>query len=604
MGILTPVTWTIRYMLSGVDALGLPSVMLALSLMIGAGLTTTAQAIPPGQHDYDKLGQFERATVDPVLKRLGREVESAPNGKHIRQLVVENLDVFTSETDQWLAWANHVHKVTAKDVIAREVLLQPGDRWSKDRVDESIRRIRDPFLSNVVVILPLTTDHPERIDLLVVTKDVWSLRLNTDFEAQGNSLLSMNVSLAENNFLGWRKKLSYGFSMTQGQMGTGPQYVDPNIAGSRMTMTARAQALFSRADGAFEGSTSDVTLAYPLWQLASRWGGSVRFRHYDGPVRVFEGNVLRTYDSPDTPALESVPWEYEYTLYQGTAQLFYQAGTWLKQQVRFGIDVFSTTARMRDGFSGETTVQSAFERDVLPRQETSSAVFLSWRMFTPTWATYRHLATFDLREDYRVGPEFSWRVSQALTGLGSDVDYTSIRALFTYAVDPGLSSYFKLRVEWSGRLQGDELIDQQASSTLYFASPMLADALRLIARAEVSARFNDRSNRFLTGGGDSVLRGFDVAVFQGQRRFIANIELRTAPLPIWFLRMGGVLFWDGGHVSETFSQYRLHQNVGLGLRLLIPQVNPYVIRVDWAFPIADGFSAWPGRVSFGFQQAF
>jgi hypothetical protein len=64
------------------------------------------------------------------------------------------------------------------------------------------------------------------------------------------------------------------------------------------------------------------------------------------------------------------------------------------------------------------------------------------------------------------------------------------------------------------------------------------------------------------------------------------------------------LYWDGGHAANAFDDLRLHQNVGLGLRLLIPQINPYVIRVDWAFPVTSGFPAWPGRVSFGFKQVF
>jgi hypothetical protein len=519
-------------------------------------------------------------------------------------MLVENLDVFSEGADSWLTWANYLHRVTAKDVISREVLLQPGDRWNWERIDESVRRIRNPFLSNVVVILPIETAVEDEVDILVVTRDVWSLRVNTDFEAQGDSLLSLSASLAENNFLGWRKGLSYRFIMNQGQMATGPSYSDPNVAGTRMTLSASASALFGRDSGEFEGTSSDMTLAYPLWQLASNWGGSLRIRHFEGPVRVFQGTSLFTYDAPETQVVESIPWEYRYRLVQGTAQAIYQAGTFLKQRLSFGVDVYTTAASVLADETFPDELRASFERDVLPRQETSTALFIHWRMFQPKWATLRDLATFDLREDYLVGPEFSWRIAQALRVLGSDVNFTTISTYFSYAVDPGFASYLKFRADWRGRLQGSEVIDQQVTASAYYASPMIAKAFRIIMRGLLTARYNDTTNTFLTAGGGSGLRGYGIGVFRGTRRVIGNVELRSAPLPLWFVRLGGVLYWDGGHAANAFDDLRLHQNVGLGLRLLIPQINPYVIRVDWAFPVTSGFPAWPGRVSFGFKQVF
>ena len=573
-------------------------------IVLGALLPNMVQAQANGKTDYERLGDFERTTLDPILKELGRVVEPKPGGKSVHSVLVHNLDVFSSESDQWLAWANNLHRVTAKDIIAREVLLKPGDTWSQALVDESVRRIRDPFLSNVVIIVPLVRSESGLIDLLVVTRDVWSLRINTDFEAQGSNLLSLDVSLAENNFLGWRKKLAYGFAMNQGQISTGPRYTDPNVAGTRLTISAQAAALFSRADGGFEGTSSDIAVAYPLWRLASRWGGSIRWRHYQGPVRAFQGNNLLTYDVPQTTEVEQVPWEYDYALYQGTVQAFHQSGSFLKQQVRFGVDVYTTTASAPEGLDYEPAVVDAFEQRVLPRRETSSSLFLEWRLFTPEWSTYRNLATFDLREDYRVGPEFLWRINQALRILGSDRDYTTFRLLLSYALNPGLSSYLKLQLEWLGRLQDKSLLDQRLRARLYVVSPILWDAFRLVARGALSGQVNESANRFLAAGGDTALRGYDVSVFRGQVLALANLELRTVPVALWFLRVGGVLFWDAGHAATKLTDLDMHHSVGFGVRLLIPQVNPYVIRVDWAFPVGSRFSSWPGRVSFGFQQAF
>ena len=51
----------------------------------------------------------------------------------------------------------------------------------------------------------------------------------------------------------------------------------------------------------------------------------------------------------------------------------------------------------------------------------------------------------------------------------------------------------------------------------------------------------------------------------------------------------------------------LRNDVGIGLRWLIPQFNASVIRLDWAVPLQDGNvtrAGMPGRISAGYLQAF
>ncbi len=108
-------------------------------------------------------------------------------------------------------------------------------------------------------------------------------------------------------------------------------------------------------------------------------------------------------------------------------------------------------------------------------------------------------------------------------------------------------------------------------------------------------------------GGESGLRGYGLNEFRGQARFIAHLEARSRPLALGALRFGGIAFYDVGHAAPSVSDLRPHQDVGVGLRLLIPQLNFYVLRVDWAFPLQRGETTkpgWPGRVSAGFRQVF
>jgi hypothetical protein len=112
---------------------------------------------------------------------------------------------------------------------------------------------------------------------------------------------------------------------------------------------------------------------------------------------------------------------------------------------------------------------------------------------------------------------------------------------------------------------------------------------------------------------DSVLRGYPVNQFTGYgAKVTQHIEIRTTALKLAFLRLGGLVFFDAGHAADDLSQLSLYENVGFGLRLLIPQLNTYALRADWAFPLRAASipgsphtpAGWPGRMTFGFRQVF
>ncbi|HEU5057866.1 MAG TPA: hypothetical protein VFU21_15145, partial [Kofleriaceae bacterium] len=89
---------------------------------------------------------------------------------------------------------------------------------------------------------------------------------------------------------------------------------------------------------------------------------------------------------------------------------------------------------------------------------------------------------------------------------------------------------------------------------------------------------------------------------------LGNVELRTLPLKVLFTRAGGILFWDFGHAADCYAgcetPLRLHHDVGIGIRALIPQLQPYVLRLDWAIPLTGTTAGFPGRIVAGVQQVF
>jgi hypothetical protein len=85
---------------------------------------------------------------------------------------------------------------------------------------------------------------------------------------------------------------------------------------------------------------------------------------------------------------------------------------------------------------------------------------------------------------------------------------------------------------------------------------------------------------------------------------VANVELRTVPIAVRFLRFGAAAFWDVGHAASSLFELDPHHDVGIGFRLLVPQDSPFINRFDWAVPLNGDQAGFPGRFSISFGQYF
>jgi hypothetical protein len=583
---------------------------------------------------FDSLGRLEREAVDDALEARGLRIDPAPAGKRVGFIHVLNHEVF-SKRDSYTQLLNVFHRTTRESIIRREVLLNTGDLYSATLVEETVRNLRDADFSSLVVILPVIPPDappdappdtppdgpreaggdPARVDLLVVTRDVWSLRFNTEFDFGEGTLRALSTSLSENNLFGWRKKASFAFNLRRGAYAIGPSYLDPNVAGTRLVFSASFRASYSRATNEREGASIGARLVYPLYSLSRRWGAEVSGSHSSDVVRDYFGNNLRLIDLAATPVPEALPYIYRQrysTAYSGITRSF---GSSVIQRVSAGHSFSVVRPSFVPGFPAtDQATRDAFAAAVFPRSEKLSSIYLSYGMFTPRYRVYRDYETYDLREDALLGPSFSASVSRAAAWLGSDDTFTglSLGASWTWDWLDGRQS---VGASWSGRLRDGGLVDRRQGASASFVTPILARAFRLVTEGGVSRLLeNTRREVRYSVGAETGLRGYATGEFQGQASYVAHIEARSRPLTAATLRLGGVIFYDVGHAAPTFAALTVKQDVGAGLRLLIPQLNFYVLRVDWAFALQNGAvlpsgqrltrAGWPGRVSAGFRQAF
>ncbi len=569
---------------------------------------------------FATLGGLERQSMRRALTARGYELDPEPWGKVVGSIRVYNEDVFAEKT-RLLRFFNHFHVTSKESVVSDEVILRPGEIWDQNKIEETARRLRDPIFTSVIAVVPVKSAVPGTVDILVVTRDIWSLRLNTQYTFQQGKLTDLATSLSENNFLGRRVLIAAAFTLDQGAIAAGPLFIDKNFLKEHIELRARVNAIVNRDalfdDGKLdsEGSSSTITLTRSLWNLSKKWGAGLSFSHRFATDRRFFGTQIRPVWCPlnseciksgFTPSMvpqdELLPWQYRIRTWSTSAYVVRQFGTDFKQQVTFGQSVSSVHPSLSNTFPGLVEQREPFARAVLPRSEVTSVPYVGYAMYTPKYKTRRNVQTYDLAEDLRIGPSFDASFGVGVKLLGSDNNFWRAAATGAWTFPWCRDGSITVSSGISTRRQDAEFIDNTASGNVRVVSPTYRFA-RLVAESTIGTRWNDTANSFLTIGSDNGLRGFNINQFAGQRLSGTQVEVRSIPTAIWVLRVGAVLFYDVGGAANSFSSLQLHQDVGLGIRTLVPQTSRELFRFDLAFPV-DGAEAGHPKFIAGFQSEF
>ena len=555
------------------------------------------------------LSSLERASVVRALVSRGYELEPSPWNKVIGAIRVYNEEVF-AESSAFLRFFNHFHATTTEPTIRSEAVVSSGEVWDQPRIEETARRLRDPLWTSVVAVVPVKAVAPGTVDVLIVTRDIWSLRFNTAYTFQQGKLTNLITSLSENNLLGRRDVFAAGLTMDQGSIAVGPLFIDKNLLGEHLDLRARVDDILTRDDlterGTLhsEGTQSTITLSRPLWSLATEWAAGATFTHRFAIDRQYLGTQLRTFDYVDPTTMETTSFERQYTMRRGgvTARVTRQWGTDLKQQLSLGHSVDSQRPRPLADFPGDAAQRAAFIEGVLPRSEVTSVPFVEYALFTPTYRTLRNVSTFALAEDVRLGPNLDVTLGFGLAALGSDDNFQRVSSTLGWTFPWSRDGFVRVETGLGIRYQHGELIDNNATGSVLAAAPAVA-GVRLLAQSQLSTRWNDTQNRFYAIGSDTGLRGYNVNEFNGQRLVSFQLEARTLPYAWWVLRIGGVAFYDLGGAADSLNQLTLHQDAGLGLRILIPQTSAQLFKFDFAIPF-DGQNRGTVRLLAGFGSEF
>lgn len=529
----------------------------------------------PGGGASDVVGPEEQL-VQWGLKRRDARVDPSPDGKTIGEVFIEREEIFPENNPKLF---DVLHVKTRDQVVRREVLLHPGDRWDAQHALETERNLRRIFFLSVAKVVPLASREPGRVDVLVVTQDKWSLRLSNSFTLIGTLLQFLQLTLVEVNFNGWGQRLSLDTTLRLDTFAIGQSFTERRLFSSRWSFSEAASLVFNRQTGAVEGSVGEVITGYPIITLDQPWGFLVDAAWNVRKRRIFRGAAIWQLPYPDATGSERVPFQFDQTELGLDAVVTRRLGSRVKLDLT--VDLGAYVRRYAPMKESNLTDEQAdwLTRTALPRSENAAYVEAVATTFTNDYRVLKNLDTFVLSEDLQLGFRFTAGARWAFPSPITTQQFLEVGAAGRYSLYAG-DDLLVLAASGGARLRpGSTPVNERFAAQLLNYSPQFFGG-RFVARVLLDARWNDLNNRRVLLGGSQGLRGAFAEEFSGRNLLLANLEYRTAPLRfVLGTFVGFVLFYDVGSAFDTSPV--LQHTAGFGIRFLLPYFNFDVLRFDF-----------------------
>jgi hypothetical protein len=554
----------------------LPCLLLAALLLGLWSPIASAQEVPPPEATPAPPATVEAGTPEssvcaPPAPESAGEPEpdaSAFEGDVVREIRILNKSLFDpskpGENKRLFRWANRLHRTTRPNVIEQQILLQPGEVFSVEALEESERILRANQYLYEAEIRPVAAGEGQ-VDLEVETRDVWTLRGGVSFNRAGGEN-SYGFNVQDSNFLGLGKEVTLlrvsGIDRTSDVF----RYRDPNLVGSRTRVE------LSYADNS-DGGRRRLEIERPFYSLDTRWASGARV--------MFDERVEPLYD-------EGFKFQ-EFTHEQNFGELYlgFSRG-------RSG----DGTHRWRTGYTYDRHIFGPFggldSDSLIPESRELSYLWVGYQFIEDGFITERSLDRLQTTEDLNLGTQFHWRLGYSSTALGADRSRMLLDTAWTTGWRPSLRQLLLITAQGATRWKhGTE--NMQLGGTLeYYARNFWENVFYVGFRGDL-VDDADLENQLLLGG-DTGLRGYPIRLQAGDRRWLATIEQRFFSNREFFhlLHVGAAVFFDIGRAWYNNPPPGLRveedtlRDIGVGLRLGSSRSSKSaMVHLDVAFPL-DG----------------
>lgn len=556
---------------------------------------------------YNEISQFEREAVDEALSLYSLKPEKNPSKKTIEKIFIYTKSPFSKEAG-FLSFLDHLHINTNDEVIRQYLFVHEGEVYDASAIrDSEISLRRQGIVRSLAIIIPVKNKSTPQnsIDLLVVSRDLLTLRPSLSFEGNADLLTDLMVGLGEHSIAGNNKSIAAFYELKQPVHVISARYFDPHLFGSALEFSIKPGLLFSRKDFSFDGFVGELSLERPLISENDKWGYGINFDYGSKPIIDFNGSHVRTYDIPSTKIAENIERKYRWRYSKGRIQVRRSFGTLYKKEIftSYGLTIKKPT--LHEDLSLSEAEKEAFKRDVLPKDELESFVTLGFAYFHNQFITLYDYNNFRLAEPKRLGPNLTLSVDlSSKEVLFSDNSFIRPESKLSYSLAMGNDAMLTASVSTSNRYDG-AFTDNTYKYGLSLISPQFFDLFRVIIDGRLSTALDNRDNQNFSLGADTGIRGIKSGFYKDSKAFRTNLELRSAPLDLWIFHLGLVLFYDTGSAFNKWDKVNTTQSLGFGLRILLPQISSQLFRLDIGFPIAGrGRDEHVVVPSFGTGQAF
>jgi len=556
------------------------------------GLLAAAACVAPASPAHAVDRGFEQRLVRRVLAQHDLVPHTDPEGRRIDRILIVTEPVFTPE-DPFPDGLNVVHWTTRAHVVRRELLFAEGDPYRREVVEESARNLRGLTILSVATAIPFRVDDPEAVGVLVLTKDVWSLRLGWTKLLYIDGTLHARGALTEMNLLGMDKNVAIRIAHDPWIDELGQSYYDRRVFGSHWTFLESLDLLFDDETGT--GLAGSYALVRPFWSLDTRWAAQLSFAHDARTLRAQQGGAIARLALDDGTTYS---YQYDRDYWAGDAIVAVQLGGGYKHRISLGL--FAESRAYTPNASVPADRREEYLDTIRLRPERTNQLAATWLFRGTDYRTLRDVDTYAITEDFRSGPELELSAGLSDRRLGSDLDFVALSGSAGYRWVTDRALMVAVSQGAATRLQGDSHVDQTLTSSVRLVSPSSSHG-RIVWRTAVELRADNRTLGLQVLGGDGALRGHAKGALRGDHAWVSNLEWRSRSWHWATYQVGYTVYWDSGAAWDEGDRPATHHGVGFGGRVLIPQVNRRLLRFDLAAPPDDPAAF---RFVFAFDQAF
>jgi outer membrane protein assembly factor BamA len=503
---------------------------------------------------------------EPRPPDLPSDAEMEAAGAVIGSIDIDIRNIFDEsdarERNGLFRLANHLHLRTKRSTITAQLLFASGDKYRARTLAETERALRLlTYIYDARVVPVRYADG--KVDVKVITKDVWTLSPGVSFGRAGGSN-STNFNLQDSNFLGWGKSLELSHGSTVDRTSNSVDWTDPNVFGSRWTSD------LTYADSS-DGTQRSLKVARPFYSLDASWSTKISAVRFDRTIsRYYLGDIVDQFNDNET----------SYELSGGISSGFING--WTKRftfGMRYDRNIFLPTPA------------TSLPAKQLPPDRTLSYPFVGFDFLQDKYRKVGDENQIGRTEDLYFGTEVTGEVGLSNPAFGANHQAIMLAAKALRGIElTGLQQLF-LTGDFSSRIEDGRARNLKADARAKYYWRWREDWLLYAGLSGTVTDSLDPDMQILLGG-DNGLRGYPLRYESGTSRALITLEQRfyTDWFPFRLVRVGGAIFadvgrtWGRGVIGN--SDPGLLKDVGFGLRIGNTRSGlGNVLHVDFAFPL-------------------